>query len=235
MKLTTCRFSSVNLDKKADGPSFVDVVDTLATDEEHRMDFLKSCLTKLGLAVNQENTAVPSLSRIHLSSLRPSETPELLSSLSDIIKADDDGEEYIKDENDIFHLERPSTWKMSKLDQALPSSDEESDKKQTDRRDGDAAEDRIVDYNKVVKRLVAHEDDIPSSKETPYFNHYAFYSNIKQYQSESEEEDAEFGRHLLYGEVVTSTNTLLEKYGHPPRLHTHPAAFLLFSQTFILA
>jgi biotin---protein ligase len=199
----------VNLDKKADGPSFVNVIDTLAEDEKHRMDFLKACLLKLGLTVNQENVAVPSLSRIHLSSLRPTETPELLSTLSEIIKVSSDGEEYIKDENDTFHLEKPATWKMSKLDQALPS-DEESEKKQADKAGLDGVEDRIVDYNKVIKRILAHEDDIPSSKETPYFNHHAYYSNLKHYQSESDEDEHDFGKHLMYGEVVTSTNTILE-------------------------
>jgi biotin---protein ligase len=176
------------------------------------MDFLKACLTKLGLTVNQDSVAVPSLSRIHLSSLHPQETSEPLHSLTDIIKAGDNGEEYIKDENDTFHIEKPSTWKMSRLDEALPSSDDpETSEKQADKADGDGAEDRIVDYSKVVKLILAHEDDVPSSKETPYFNHHAFYSNLNHYQSGLDDDEISFGRHLLHGEVVTSTNTLLEK------------------------
>ena len=202
--LTKPRFAAVNLDKKADGPRYVEVIDTLADDEKHRMDFLKACLTKLGLKISEEHH-VPSLSRIHLSSLEPSETAEFLASLQELITTDDD-EEYIKDENDTFHLEKPSTWKMSKLKSTLPVSEYEK----TDEAD-DAEEDRIVDYNSVIKRLLIHEDGYPMTKETPYFNHNAFYSNLKHYQAQSEEDVTEFGKLLLYGEVVTSTNTMLEK------------------------
>lgn len=131
-------------------------------------------------------------------------------SLRDIIETQD-GEEYIKDANDTFHLEKPSTWKMSKLDQALPSAHDEENEKEADESGGGNAEDRIVDYNKVIKQVVAHEDNLPTPKETPYFNHDAFYSNLKAYQASFTEAQGQFGKQLLYGEVVTSTNTMLEK------------------------
>lgn len=51
----------------------------------------------------------------------------------------------------------------------------------------------------------------PTGKETPYFNHHAFYANLRRYQQESSSEAEEFGKIILYGEVVTSTNTMLEK------------------------
>ena len=75
----------------------------------------------------------------------------------------------------------------------------------------DVGEDRIVDYNSIVKRIIVHEMEYPLSKETPYFNHHAFYSNLEHYQAHSKEEATEFGKIMLYGEVVTSTNTMLEK------------------------
>ena len=201
--LTKPRFAAVNLEKNADVPGFDKVIDTLAEDEKHRMDFLKACLSKLGLQVNSEDNAVPSLSRIHLSSQTPSDTAELLASLQNIISIVD-GEEYIKDDNDTFHLEKPSTWSMNKLKEVIGASDEKTD-------DGDAGEDRIVDYNAIVKRIVAHEKDYPASKETPYFNHHAFYANLDNYQTSSKEGEGAFGKSIMYGEVVTSTNTLLEK------------------------
>lgn len=95
---------------------------------------------------------------------------------------------------------------MSSLEEALPEDDD------GDKTKADAAEDRIIDYNTVIKRLLIHADDMPSSKLTPYFNHHAFYANLRHYQSQSKEAVVDFGRHLLYGEVVTSTNTILEKY-----------------------
>jgi biotin--protein ligase len=202
-ELTKPRFAPVNLDKKADGPGYPDVIDALAGDDQPRTDFLKACLTKLGLRVNQESSTVPSLSRLHLSSLASHGASELVSSLQDIIVVEE-GEEYLKDDNDTFHLEKPSSWEMKNLEDALPDSSEEK----TDQKDD--TEDRIVDYNTIVKRMVVH-DELPAPKETPYFNHHAFYANLKHFRSLSKEHSEEFGSHILYGEVVTSTNTLLEK------------------------
>lgn len=194
----------MNLDKKADGPGFARVVDDLAEYDQSRTDFVKACLIKLGLQASQEKTSVPSLSRLHLSALQPSETSELLASLKEIITIED-GEEYIKDENDTFHLEKPSSWSLSSIKHALPGvKNGETDEV------GDG-EDRIHDYNTEIKRVVIHEEEHPAGKETPYFNHHAFFANLKYYQSMLKESEGEFGKHLLYGEVVTSTNTMLEK------------------------
>ena len=169
------------------------------------MDFVKACLTKLGLRVNQDDNTVPSLSRLHLSSMEPSETSGILAGLQEIV-TNRDGEEYIKDETDTFHLEKQNTWSLNSLASTLQG--DESDV--TDQ--SNAEEDKIVDYNTVVKRIVVHEKDYPAAKETPYFNHSAFYANLQHYQEKSKEDDNKFGNYLLYGEVVTSTNSLLEKY-----------------------
>ncbi|MCJ1414096.1 biotin holocarboxylase synthetase [Xylographa parallela] len=197
-------FAAVNLDPKADAADFRRVIDSLAQDDKPRTDFVKACLNKLGLQVNQEQSTVPSLSRLHLTSMRPPDTLVILDTLRDIIETED-GEEYIKDENDTFHLEKPSAWSLGKLNDAL--TEDQSDK--TDQDDG--AEDKILDYSTVVKRVIIHENDHPTSKETPYFNHHAYFANLKHYQSASKDVNPDFGRYLLYGEVVTSTNTMLEK------------------------
>lgn len=181
------------------------MVEALSEDDKQRTDFLKACLLKLGLKVSQETTAVPSLSRLHLSSMLPNGTSNIMAGLQEIVSIVD-GEEYIKDENDIFHLEKPSAWSLGSLAKALNG---ETSEKTGDDEDDD--EDRIIDYNAVVKRLVVHEKEPPLSKETPYFNHDAFYANLKHYESKNQEANAGFGNNVLYGEVVTSTNTLLEK------------------------
>lgn len=163
----------------------------------------------MGLRVNQEQTTIPSLSRLHLSSAVKSDTATLLEALRELISMQD-GEEYIKDENDIFHLEKPSTWSLGSIVDALPGA---ATKNSKDKQNEEAEDqDRIVDYDKVVKRLVIHDKDQPESKDTPYFNHQAFFANLKHYESQSRECDGTFGKNLLYGEVVTSTNTMLEKY-----------------------
>lgn len=200
-------YATVNLDEKSDVPGFSEVIKALANDEKHRMDFLKSCLTKLGLVVSEEQN-VPSLSRMHLSSLKPIDSTGIISTMKDLITQDEDGEELLKDDNDTFHIVKPSTWRMVDLAKALPTEDQSTEA--PDQTDG-ASDERIVDYNTIVKQMLVHEDDYPDVKQTPYFNHHAFYSNLKHYQSKSSERSLSFGSNMLYGEVVTSTNTILEK------------------------
>lgn len=184
------------------------MVEDLAEDDKQRIDFLKACLLKLGLRVSQETNAVPSLSRLHLSSMLPHGTSDIMAGLQEIVSTAD-GEEYIKDDNDTFRLEKPSAWSLGSLAKALTG---ESSKQADDVDDDD---DRIVDYNAVVKRLVVHSKEPPQSKETPYFNHHAFYANLKHYEEKTQDAKDGFGNSILYGEVVTSTNTMLEKYANP--------------------
>lgn len=204
LSLTFIRFAAVNLDREAGTPEFPEVIDALFQDDALRTNFLKACLSKLGLKVNEQQNTVPSLSRLHVTSLQSSDVSKLLEALRDIIVVED-GEEYIKDENDTFHIEKPSTWSLKSLSTALSDT---TDAK-TDEEDN--AEDRILDYSAIVKRLIPHEKEYPTGKETPYFNHHAYFSNLKHYQSVTKGVGLDFGANLLYGEVVTSTNTMLEK------------------------
>lgn len=188
-------------------------MDAVAEDDQLRTDFLKACLSKLGLTVSQDTSSVPSLSRLHLSSVNHIEVSELLESLKDVITVEDE-EEYLKGENDTFHIEKHSSrWSFYSVLKSLPvlGQGTSDDQAKTDQVDG-ASEDSILDYNKIMKRLAPHEAEWPGGKETPYFNHHAFFANLKRYQQENSSEAEEFGKVLMYGEVVTSTNTLLEKY-----------------------
>jgi biotin--protein ligase len=137
----------------------------------------------------------------------------LLVSWEDIITKQD-GEEYIKGENDTFHLEKQdSRWSLNSLVKSLPipGISKESEEHTADQADDPASDDRIVDYNAITKSLIPHEMEWPGTKETPYFNHHSFYANLRKYQEEGDSEAEEFGKYLMYGEVVTSTNTMLEK------------------------
>ena len=180
-------------------------MDAIREDDQKEAAFLKACLTKLGLTVNQELNVVPSLSRLHVSSLEPSDVQELVNSWKDIIVAEE-GEEYIRGENDTFHLGKPSRWSMSSLTTVLPSLSSEKTNEEA-ANEGD----RILDYSTVVKKMIVHNQSYPGCKETPYFNHHAFYANLRHYQSLSKSLRGEFGKYLMYGEVVTSTSTMLEK------------------------
>lgn len=178
----------------------------MTADDTLRTDFLKACLEKLGLQVSQDTTTVPSLSCLHLSSIEPEYTQAIVASLAEVVTKNEH-KDILQDNNDIFHIETASKssgrYEMEDLKNALPDTETT---KATGIDDGG-----IVDYNAVVKRLLIH-DELPSSKLTPYFNHHAFFSNLQHYQSLSREAAIDFGRSIIYGEVVTSTNTMLEKY-----------------------
>lgn len=168
-------------------------------------------MSKLGLQVNAKEDAVPSLSRLHLSSLESANTTEILASLQDIITVEN-GEEHIRDDNDTFHILSQSS--SSRGSRTRSSSKGESEKTDCD----DTSEDRILNYSTIVKSIVIHDEEYPANRETPYFNHHAYYANLRHYRSQSTKGGIEFGQDLLYGEVVTSTNTILEKY--PIHLHS---------------
>ncbi|PYH87340.1 biotin apo-protein ligase, partial [Aspergillus ellipticus CBS 707.79] len=201
-------FAAANLDKSAGGSEYTTLIQSLEADDKARTDFLKACLVKLGLQVTQSTTTVPSLSSLHLSAQEPTATADMLAAWGELITKDG-GEERLKDDNDTFRIERPGAWNLSQLEESLPTEG-------------------IVDYNAIIKRLVVH-DDVPSSKLTPSFNHHAFYANLRQYQGQSREGATEFGAHLVYGEVVTSTNTILEK--NPKLLRTLPQGFTATATT----
>lgn len=199
------RFDAVNLSPQPHVRGYDALVDQLSGDEIPRTLFLKACLTKLGLEVSPGTSAVPSLSKLHLSSLHHTEVTKLVSSFDDIVSKVD-GEDYIRGGNDIFHLEKPdSRWSLAALSEAL-ASELEAPKKNP----GRVSPDPIIDYSLVPKRIVSHKRAWPEPKETPYFNHAVYYSSLQEFRRQ-EPEAQKWGDVLMYGEVVTSTNTLLEK------------------------
>ena len=196
-------FAASNLEADPNIPNHQSLIDDLRRDDKQRSDFLKACLLKLGLQVIDEDKGVPSLSRLHLSSSKSSNVVKIMSTLDEIISREC-GQPYIKDENDTFRFLKPSAWSH---DGAV---DEEDSVDKEDSRAGETVE-SIVDYDELTKEVVVHEQQYPLNKETPYFSHNAYYANLKEYSSTLAERGPLFGESLLYGEVVTSTNTLLEK------------------------
>ncbi|KAI1822081.1 class II aaRS and biotin synthetase [Xylaria intraflava] len=200
-------FAPANLSPHLDIDGYAELVSSLREHEADRVNFLKACLTKLGLEVNQESSGVPSLSHLHLSSIVSGNVDDLLFSWEDIISKEN-GEDYIRAENDTFHLEKPETrWSMDTLKDTLPQNDSTGE---LTIPSSTTANEAVIDYTTVVKRIVTHERTWPEAKETPYFNHYAFFSCLREYRRT--DTDAEnWGDYLMYGEVVTSTNTMLDK------------------------
>src|SRR5690606_37808913 len=103
---------------------------------------------------------------------------------------------FIKCEHDIFKITRT-------LNGQLPS--ETLDPLRQDLRTGN-----FMEYKNIQKIIVTHEG-FPTNAETPYFSHELYYACLANDRSDMNLRGAQFGSHILYGEVVTSTNTLLEK------------------------
>ncbi|KAI0145511.1 class II aaRS and biotin synthetase [Xylariaceae sp. FL1272] len=202
-------FAAANLSPHHHIDGYDKLMATLKEHDADRVSFFKACLTKFGLEVNQESSGAPSLSLLHLSSIVSSEVDDMLHSWEEIISRED-GEEYIRGENDVFHIEKHETrWAMNKLEDSLPPNDTAGELT-TPLSSKDGTNEAMIDYTTITKRIVAHEKAWPEAKATPYFNHHAFYSDLKEYRKTNTEAE-EWGNFLMYGEVVTSTNTLLEK------------------------
>ena len=226
----------------------------LAADEKLRIEFLKSTMRRLGLRVNDETNSVPSLSHLHLSSARPSNVGELVQSWHEagIMTKDEHGAEWIKCENDTFAIvQETKRWSMGSLSAAtaevletikavaetvLPSTVVEAvaGKENADPSlqadTSSSTRDPSPDYNAQTKHLVPHDQAIPDAKETPEFNHYAYFANLKSFAAiNCREAEGTWGQHLLYGEVVTSTSTILEK--NPTLLARLPDGFTATATT----
>ncbi|KAB8338864.1 hypothetical protein FH972_021808 [Carpinus fangiana] len=201
-------FASANLSKHAKDMDPA-VVDALEADDGSRAAFFKSCLIKLGLTVNQEEVTLPTLSMLHLSSKDPSQIKKVTSSWSTALTSID-GDQYIKAEQDSFLVqEQDSPWSMSELTRAaldiLPDKSASTPIK-------DMAN-RVTDYSEVIKTLIPHISSLPTSKDTPFFSHDTYFNALQVYCDAFSPSisTVPLGTPLLYGEVVTSTSTLLEK------------------------
>ncbi|KAK6411277.1 biotin holocarboxylase synthetase [Oleoguttula sp. CCFEE 5521] len=192
-------FSGTNLNRdEATGPQGYDkLVDALVEDEQHRIVFMTACLRKLGLDIRAETQhSVPSLSGLHLTASQPIAVSELLQSWQEAGLIADN---VIKGENDTFLIGSASqsdAFDLGSVKTAVATA--------SDPAGGLEPEDP-------PKTLMAHETFLPQSKDTPNFDHDAFFTHLRNYHSQQKESEATFGKVLIYGEVVTSTSTMLEK------------------------
>jgi biotin--protein ligase len=257
LRLTTIRFAPQNLTPMPSIPSYASVIDSVTATDSTRIVFVGLMLQKLSLEVNEEEQAVPTLSRLHLTSHTRTEVSNLVASWAEVITVVD-GDDYIKGENDVFHIAKPgSTWSVKELKRAVSAVSEklpilaaatgttqesgsytDSNKPKTKEEEiqecikytAASSSDQIVDYEKIVKVILPHDQGLPSTREIP-FHHEAFYANLSFYHNKFQNPSASFGKHLLYGEVVTSTNSLLEK--NPALLRHLPSGFTMTATTQI--
>ncbi|KAH6690483.1 biotin-protein ligase [Plectosphaerella plurivora] len=210
-------FAAANIRRQPDNPRYDQLVDTLLEHDAARSAFLKACLRKLGLEVDDDDTDIPSLSCLHISSLNHTEAEELIHSFDDILTVEEDGREYLRDQVGTFLIERDSRWSLKGMQEALPG-------------EGDAAKGKLsadglfIDYSGAITDIVPHETAWPDDKATPDFQHSFYYHCLRAYHR-IESEASSWGTVLAYGEVVTSTNTTMDK--NPKLLAKLPTGFTL--------
>jgi biotin--protein ligase len=167
----------------------VSMVATLNEGNQERTDFLRLCLQKLGLKVNFEDNPVPKLSRLALTAISPSLLDNLLEKLTVEVGYEGPNHNLLKGSNDTFRL--------------------------TDSRQTLFAEDTNVeeydDPNDAVKEVEVYLSGYPNHRQTPHFNHETYYYKLQSIHRLSNHIARNLGNILLYGEVVTSTSTMLDK------------------------
>lgn len=209
-------FSPANLSPHPNVPNYDKLIESIGAADAARMSLLRGLFTKLGLEPVQGGGGLPALSSLHLTSINNSEVSELLSSWNSIIEKED-GQEFIRGEVDTFRIRSDDTsLDMSELKSSLPTTHGN----------------HFVDYSKVIKELVCHENSLPSVSETPQFDHKLYYSSLKKYQL-LEGKPEGWGSILMYGEVLTSTNSIVEK--NPKLLEQLPTGFTVAATTQVAA
>lgn len=226
-------FAGCNLDRNAGGAEYGALVDAVTADHDKQADFLKACLVKLGLKVTQELYMVPRLTPLHLTSVHPEDVGHLVKNLAPLItKAGD--KELIVGDNDTFCLETPNSFTFSLESLSLQDSNttpphssssssseiggggsdnerEREERERDHRAKEEKKDDKIIDYQKIIKTIYSYSSMNPSKSLTPYFNHTLYYTSLHAYRSKSRLSPSQFGSFLLYGEIVTSTSTILDK------------------------
>lgn len=195
---------------------YKDVAAHLEACESDRNLFLRACLAKIGLKVNEDTSAsIPRLTPIYMSSnLDPTKTCKVLEDLRanmDFVEKD-----LFEDINDTFVLrdEGENDTDYFLLDDVGHQSLEE-----------------IIAGPKHIKVFTSRQ--LPGPKDTPYFNMATYFERLERlYRANNiEAKEAEFGSILCYSEVVTSTNTLLDS--NPGWLRHLPTGITMTATTQI--
>lgn len=166
-------------------PNFTQVIKTMRATQTDRLDFLRACLKKVGMTVNEKDTARPSLTPLFLTSVNPPETTQLMQKIETNVGFDIDN--IINAGVDKIRL-YDSVDEISKLQHKQGYEDPEL----------------------AIKDLFACPNGYPDSRLTPYFNFDTFFSTLNQeYQTRGFQ--GEFAHLFVYGEVVTSTSVLMDQ------------------------
>ncbi|GAO52133.1 biotin-protein ligase [Saitoella complicata NRRL Y-17804] len=182
-----------------DGPEYAELIALLSKPEENgaRVAFMRAVLNMLELKIVpavEGLTSVPSLTPLMLSSVDNGEgVRDVLDRLRSSGTDTEDGFR-LEESNDTFLFRKPMTEgvDMSSLSTYLPSAP-------TD------------DLNSVIKLVDVYGSEPPAAKTTPFFDHAAYYNALLRARSTSSNGNHTLGSPLMYSEIVTSSQTLLDK------------------------
>lgn len=191
---------SPDLLKRVPGhPEYAATVQALANAQEARLAFMRAILMKLGLKVDQSAVPIPGLSRLSLTALHSEQIGPLMDELKREVGVA--GTNLLKGHNDTFRI-----W--DSREELFKAGQPETQQDEMQTEDDDAP----IDNDKVIKDVDVYYEGIPDSRITASFDHKLYYDSLKKCRAEAGDgQSEEIGSMLLYGEVVTSTSTMLYK------------------------
>lgn len=199
----------------ADDIHFQSIVAQLAAHELLRRLFLAACLARLGLKVNETGSLAPQLTPLYVAA--PYNKPGLMD-LYLTLRSNlefTEGNTY-EDINDTFVMHTDADSESTSL---AGQDDAEG-----------AACESLEQIIAAPKNLRFCLSSVPDARATPYFSMPKYFNTLNAlYSSSDETTEHKFGTILGYGEVVSSTNTLMD--ANPNWLRHLPTGFTLTATT----
>lgn len=176
------------LKQDKDDAKYADIIQKLNETNESRQVFLRACLQKFGLTVNDSEVVRPRLTPLMFSSPITGQVSSIIEAIVTNVGLEGESKDLIKGNNDTIRLhqgEEPTV--LHQLD------------KQEEFEDPDTA----------IKELYAFTDSLPERRWTPYFDIRQYFRYLQERHGSLTKNTP--GATLIYGEVVTSTSSLLDK------------------------
>lgn len=176
------------LKQDKDDEHYTQIINKLIETNESRQLFLRSCLQKFGLTVNENEIVRPRLTPITFSSPIAGQVSSIVKEIVDNVGLQGESNDLIKGNTDIIRLHQGEE----------PNSAHQLNKQE-----------EFEDPDTAVKELYVFSDSLPDRRLTPYFDIKQYFRYLQEYYGSLTPGSA--GATLLYGEVVTSTSSMLDK------------------------
>ena len=132
---------------------------------------------------------------MHLVSNDTEKLLDMLCAWDSVMEDKSSGKEIIKGEADTFQIIGNDSLDMKELMIALEDGQWNGG---------------VVDYSQVVKKVIMHENGLPDKALTPRFDIERYFESLRTFRKK-EPRASTWGDILLYADVTTSTNSILEK------------------------